>query len=122
MKSKFNVIDVILFTALFAVCFSVIMLLIRDFSTASYKVELTVCIENGPGTPFSGGEAAELCGRQGKIVSDTVAGGKRFVAISFESTRAASMPKAGEEIVFTTKRVRAEGEVYSVTETEEDKE
>ena len=60
MKSKFNVIDIIIFTAVFAICFSAIMLLIRDFSVASYSVDVTVCIEDGASAVFIKGETAEI--------------------------------------------------------------
>ena len=120
MKSKFNVIDVIIFTAVFAVCFSFIMLLIRDISSASYNVELTVRIENGAGVDLAKGESAELDGRVGKVKAEAVSGDHKYVTVEFGSTRASSMPKTGERISFTTKKVYAEGIVCSVTETEGD--
>lgn len=122
MKSKFNVIDIIIFTAVFAICFSAIMLLIRDFSVASYSVDVTVCIEDGVSAVFIKGETAEFEGKDGKITGETVADGKKYVTVTFESARADSMPLIGEKVCFTTKRVYAEGTVYSVTEKEEDKE
>jgi len=120
MKNKINALDIILIIAAFAVCFSFAMVQVKNASLSSRTVKLTVTLEPDTAALLKTGDAIVMNGVEGRITGIDLMGGESAATVAFAKERLPDPPKIGEKASFSTQRVRAEGFVYSITETEGD--
>ena len=120
MKNKINVLDIILIIAAFAVCFSFAMVQVKNASLSSRTLSFAVTLEPETAALLKTGDTVVMDGAEGKLERIDVMGNESVAVISFPKELLPDPPKIGEKASFSTLRVRAEGYVYSITETEGD--